>query len=55
MLKRKLNAEEYGFYLPEFATIMSAIWFLNSVGSECNPYKVEVVGSSPTGTTSGDW
>ena len=25
--------------------------FLNSVGSECNPYKVEVVGSSPTGTT----
>lgn len=27
------------------------IWSYNSVGSECNPYKVEVVGSSPTGTT----
>ena len=30
------------------------IWFLNSVGLECNPYKVEVVGSNPTGTTIGD-
>ena len=27
------------------------LWFLNSVGLECYPYKVEVVGSSPTGTT----
>ena len=51
-----INVEEYGFCLSEFATVMSAIFrFLNSVGSECNPYKVEVVGSSPTGTTSGDW
>ena len=23
----------------------------NSAGLECNPYKVEVVGSNPTGTT----
>lgn len=27
------------------------ICFLNSVGSECHPYKVEVVGSTPTGST----
>ena len=27
------------------------IWVSNSVGLECNPYKVEVVGSNPTGTT----
>ena len=46
-----LYVEEYGFWLSEFATVMSVIWFLNSVGLECNPYKVEVVGSNPTGTT----
>ena len=50
-----INVEEYGFWLSEFATVMSVIWFLNSDGLECNPYKVEVVGSNPTGTTSGDW
>ena len=50
-----INVEEYGFWLSEFATVMSVIWFLNSVGLECNPYKVEVVGSNPTGTTLGDW
>lgn len=50
-----INVEEYGFWLSEFATVMSVIfWFLNSVGLECNPYKVEVVGSNPTGTTIGD-
>ena len=50
-----INVEKYGFCLSEFATVMSAIfWFLNSVGLECNPYKVEVVGSNPTGTTIGD-
>lgn len=26
-------------------------WSYNSVGSECNPYKIEVVGSNPTETT----
>lgn len=26
MQKRKLNVEEYGFYLPEFATVMSVIY-----------------------------
>ena len=46
-----VNVEEYGFWLSEFATVISVIWFFNSVGSECNPYKVEVVGSNPTGTT----
>ena len=47
-----INEEKYGFCLSEFATVMSAIfWFLNSVGVECIPYKDEVVGSNPTGTT----
>ena len=50
-----INVEEYGFWLSEFATVMSVIWFLNSDGLEYRPYKAGVVGSSPTGTTSGDW
>ena len=44
------------YVYPEFATVISAIfWFLNSDGSEYRPYKAGVVGSNPTGTTSGDW
>ena len=30
---------------------MSTICIFNSVGSECHPYKVEVVGSNPTRCT----
>ena len=29
----------------------SQVWSYNSVGSECNSYKVEVIGSSPIETT----
>ena len=44
------------YVYPEFATVMSAIfWFLSAAGSERLPYKEKVVGSNPTGTTSGDW
>ena len=46
-----INVEEYGFWLSEFATVMSVIWFLSAVGSERLPYKEKVVGSNPTGTT----
>ena len=40
-----INAEKYGFLLSEFATVMSVKSNINA----------DVVGSSPTGTTSGDW
>ena len=35
----------------KFTFLILKLWFLNSVGSECYSYKVEVVGSSPTETT----
>ena len=41
----------YGNNQWDIGTLILKFWFLNSVGSECNPYKVEVVGSNPTGTT----
>ena len=50
-----INVEEYGFWLSEFATVMSVIWFLSADGLERLPYKEKVVGSNPTGTTLGDW
>ena len=34
-----------------FNSLCASLWKHNSVGSECYPYKVEVVGSNPTVST----
>ena len=41
----------YGNNQWDIGTLILKLWLLNSVGSECHPYKVEVVGSNPTEAT----
>ena len=41
----------YGNNQWDIGTLILKLWLLNSVGSECFPYKEEVVGSNPTEAT----
>ena len=45
------GASTYGNNQWNIGTLILKLWLLNSVGSECFPYKEEVVGSSPTEAT----
>ena len=50
-----MGTSMYGNNQWDIGTLILKLWLLNSVGSECFPYKEEVVGSNPTEATVGDW
>lgn len=46
-----MGTSMYGNNQWDIGTLILKLWLLNSVGSECFPYKEEVVGSNPTEAT----